>query len=616
MSGIHEEHEKTRISSRRLIVIFSIQVFLFIILITRLLYLQIINYKMYVDMSEDNRIKTFIIPPLRGHIFDRNNIQLTENQKNYRVLLYQNKNNSLDIILKLSEILNLSDDEFNKIIKKLEKNKEQPIVSILDNIDWDALVKIEANSYMLNGIVIENGYIRYYPYPTTFSHIIGYVNSPIKEEIDSEKEPKNRELLLHPYYKLGRSGMEKLFNKNITGNAGYKKLEMNALSIPIREISAKPSTEGKDIKLTIDYNLQKFVENRMSDIQGAVIVMNVISGEILSMVSTPTFDGNKFVEGITNEYWDKLNNNPAKPLTNKTVSATYPPGSTFKLITAIAGLENGWNSEKEIECRGKLVLNKRRILHCWKEEGHGILNMVQAIKHSCNIYFAKVGLYTGIENIYKTAIDFGIGEKFEINLLNKKSGNIPNKEWKKKIFNDVWVTGDTINVAIGQGFLTITPLELVVMVARIANGGYKVEPFIIANSQVADQNRKLFLLEPMVRPQTIDIVKKGMYSVVNEKGGTAYWARITQNGFEMSGKSGTAQVIGKEKIEEMKENNELETRFKHHALFIAFAPYKDPKYAIVVVVEHGNSGSKIAAPIARDILLFTQKNNIGFDKED
>lgn len=613
MSGIHEEHEKARISSRRLIIIFSIQIFLFLILISRLLYLQIISYDKYVGMSEDNRIKTFIIPPLRGHIFDRNGIQLTENKKNYRVLLYQNKGNNLDVIIKLAGILNLSNDDLNKIMRKLEKNRDQPIISILDNVNWDDLVKIEANSYMLNGIMIENGYIRYYPYATTFSHIIGYVNSPIKEEIDAEKDIKDKELLLHPDYKLGRNGMEKLFNKNITGKTGFKKLEMNALSIPIREIDTKPSTEGNDMKLTIDYDLQKFVEDRMKDIQGAVIIMNVRTGEVLAMVSTPTFDGNKFVEGISNEYWDELNNNPAKPLNNKAVSAIYPPGSTFKLITAISALENGWDRDKIIDCKGQLVLNKNRTLHCWKKEGHGSLDMVQAIKNSCNIYFSKVGLFAGIENIYKTATDFGIGENFDIKLLNKKSGNVPNKEWKKKVFDDVWVTGDTVNVAIGQGFLTVTPLELVVMVSRIANGGYKVEPYIIKNSPVADRNKELFLFPPMVKLETISIVKKGMYEVVNDKGGTAYWARIKESGFEMSGKTGTAQVIGKEKMEEMEENeDEVDNRFKHHALFVAFAPYDEPKYAIAVVAEHGNSGSGAAAPVARDVLFFAQKNNIGF----
>lgn len=615
MPGIHEEHEKSAISSRRLIAVFSVQVILFLILIFRLFHLQILNYEKYKNMSEDNRIKTLVIPPLRGHIFDRNNIQLTENQKNYRVLLYQNKNNHMDVISKLSNILNLSMDDFQKILKKLEKNKDKPIVSILDNVNWDDLVKIEANSYMLNGIMIENGYIRYYPYSTMFSHIIGYVNNPTKDEIDKEQNIKTRELLLHPDYKLGRTGLEKLFNRNMTGKLGYKKLEMNALSIPIREIYTQNSTEGKDIKLTIDFELQKFIEERMKNVRGAVIVMNVYTGEVLALVSTPSYDSNKFVEGISSEYWEDLNTNPAKPLSNKAVSAIYPPGSTFKLITAISGLENGWTEDKTVECTGELALNKKRTLHCWRKGGHGKLDLPHAIKNSCNIYFTKLGLYAGIDNIYKTATDFGLGEKYEINILNQRTGTVPNRDWKKKMFNDIWVSGDTVNVAIGQGFLSATPLELVVMTSRIANGGYKVKPHIVSNSPIADYNKSLFTKDSMVKADTIRIVKEGMYKVVNEKGGTAFWTRIKQKGFEMSGKTGTAQVIAKEKKDLMEEENEeIDTKFQNHGLFIAFAPYIEPKYAIVVISEHGGGGSGSAAPIAKDVLYFAQINNIGFEK--
>lgn len=616
MLSIHEEHEKSSISSRRLIIVLSIQVFLFLILILRLFYLQILDYEKYKNLSEDNRIKTQVIPPLRGHIFDRNNIQLTENQKNYRVLLYQNKNNHMDVIYKLSNILDLSADDLQKILKKLEKNKDKPIVSILDNVNWDDLVKIESNSYMLNGIMIENGHIRYYPYSTMFSHIIGYVNNPTKNEIDKEKNAKNRELLLHPDYKIGRTGLERLFNRNMTGKTGYKKLEMNALSIPIREIYTQNSTEGKDVKLTLDFNLQKFVEKRMKNSIGAVIVMNVRTGEILSLVSTPAYDSNKFVEGISTEYWNELNNNPSKPLNNKAVSAIYPPGSTFKIITAISAIENGWPIDKIVECNGELVLNKKRTLHCWKSSGHNKLDLVNAIKNSCNIYFTKLGLHAGIDNIYKTATDFGLGEKYDINLLNQRSGIIPNREWKKKMLNDTWVTGDTVNVAIGQGFLSVTPLELVVMTSRIANGGYKVKPYIVSNSPIADYNKALFTKDPMVKEETINIIKEGMNRVVNEKGGTAYWTRIKQQGFEMAGKTGTAQVIAKDKKELMEEENEeIDTKFRNHGLFIAFAPYNDPKYAVVVVSEHGGAGSGAAAPIARDVLLYAQRNNIGFEKQ-
>ncbi len=616
MLSIHEEHEKSTISSKRLIFVFLIQVFLFLILLIRLFCLQIFNYEKYKTLSEENRIKTFVIPPLRGHIFDRNNIQLTDNQKNYRVLFYKDKSEekNMETLLKVSKILDLTENEFNKILKKMENNYGKPIITILDNVSWKDLVKLQANSYNLDGIMIEEGYIRYYPYSSTFAHIIGYVNNPTKEEIDIQNSYKERELLLHPDYKIGRTGLEKVFNKNIMGENGYRQLEMNALSIPIREIKVENATEGDNIKLTIDFNLQRFIKSRMQDVRGSAIVMNVWTGEILALVSMPSYNNNRFVEGISNQYWTKLSTDEGKPLSNKAISATYPPGSTFKLITAMSALENGWQGDKEIDCNGKLALNKKRTMHCWMEKGHGKINLVEAIKDSCNIYFTKLGLFAGIDNIYKTAKDFGLGEKYNLKLLNIKTGTIPNREWKKKVFNDVWVPGDTVNVAIGQGFLSVTPLELAVMTSRIANGGYKIRPYLIYDSKMSQYNEELFTRLPMVKKETIDIVKQGMYDVVNTKGGTAYWTRIKQKGFEMAGKTGTAQVIAKEKKDIMEEENEkIETKFQNHGLFIAFAPYEKPRYAVVVVVEHGNSGSGVAAPIAKDILLYAQKNKIGYD---
>jgi penicillin-binding protein 2 len=348
----------------------------------------------------------------------------------------------------------------------------------------------------------------------------------------------------------------------------------------------------------------------MNAINGAVIVMNVRTGEILSLVSAPSFDANKFVEGITPEYWNALNANSAKPMNNKAVSSTYPPGSTFKLMTALAGLENGWSDRKEITCDGELKLNRKRTLHCWRRNGHGRIDLIEAIKHSCNIYFAEVGMFAGIENIHKIATSFGFGEKFDLHLTNVKNGIIPNKEWKRKVLNDVWVVGDTVNIAIGQGFLTATPLELVVMVSRIANGGYPVKPVITLNNPLLDYNANLFEKEPMVSEKSIKTVQTGMYKVVNERGGTTFPYRIRVPGFEMAGKTGTAQVISKDAMTALEESGDDTSKFKHHGLFIAFAPFNDPMYGIVVVSEHGVSGSDSAAPLARDILTFAQEHMI------
>lgn len=614
MVMIHEEYKKTIISNKRLIVVLLVQIFMLFILVARLFYLQIINYEKYNNLSDNNRFKTFMLPALRGHIYDRNNIRLTENKKKYRVLFYENQNKNKEITIKnLVNILNLPNSEYDRMITNINKNRNQLSISLIDDIIWDDLVKISMNSYKLEGIVVEDGYIRYYPYPTTFSHIIGYVNNPTQDEIKKESNIKKREILLHHDYKIGRTGLERLLNTYITGKVGFRKMEMNARSVPVREVSVEQSKEGKDVKLTIDFNLQKFVEDKMKNIDGSIIVMNVNTGEILSMVSTPTYDTNQFVEGVSYSYWNEINKNPSKPLNNKAVSATYPPGSTFKLITAIAGLENGWKPTERVYCSGKVDLDEIRKLHCWNRYGHGYLSLVNAIRDSCNIYFTKIGLFAGIDNIYKTALDFGLGEEYELNIMNKKKGTVPNREWKKNVFKEPWFIGDTVNVSIGQGFINLTPLELVVMTSRIANGGYKIKPYLLFNSPIADENKKILRGSPIVKETTIDLIKQGMYKVVNDKYATAYNARIYDNQYKMAGKTGTAQVISKATRKTMKKTDK---RYQNHGLFVGFAPYNNPKYAIVVVVEHGGSGSLSAAPLARDVLLYAQKNNIGFAKEE
>jgi len=349
----------------------------------------------------------------------------------------------------------------------------------------------------------------------------------------------------------------------------------------------------------------------MGNTSGAVMVMNVRTGEILAMISMPSYDSNKFIEGISSEEWEALTKDTAKPLNNRAINALYPPGSTFKLITAISALENGWDPNKIITCNGAMALNEKRTLSCWKKDGHGDLRMVTAIKHSCNIYFANVALFTGIDNIYKTAREFGFGEKYELGLSEQRYGIIPNRDWKKKIFHDIWVKGDTVNVAIGQGFLSVTPLELLVMTARIANGGYKIKPFLVKNDVNFEYNKQIFSEEPMVAKDTLHVVKDGMYKVVNESGGTAFMARIAKHGYEMSGKTGTAQVVAKEN-KELSNKKYTKISFENHSIFVGFAPSNNPVYAIIVIAEHSGGGSIVAAPIARDVLYFAQQHNVGF----
>jgi penicillin-binding protein 2 len=607
MPNPHEEHKKGKIYTSRTFVIIGIQLFFFFILAIRLFILQTFQFEKYKNKSEENRIQTIPIPPLRGNIIDRNGRKFTSNRDSYRVLLYRYKGYDEEVINRLASILEISSKEKEKIFKNLKKNKHRPVISLFDNLTWDELSKIEFNYYRLNGIAIESGHIRQYPFNDKSAHLLGYVSIPTEKEVP--KQIKKRELYLHPDYRLGKTGIEKFFEKEITGIEGFRNVEVNAYGVPLREIFVKKAQAGKDIKLTVDLNLQNYISERMKGLRGAVVVMNVNSGEILAMVSAPTYNPNEFVEGISQEYWSELINNKAKPLNNKAVSAIYPPGSTFKPIVALAGLNKGWEGEKKIDCRGKTWLNKR-VFHCWEERGHGKTDLIKAIMKSCNIYFARLSLFTGIDDISAMAHKFGIGEQFNISLPDVKNGLMPDRPWKKKRFNDVWVRGDTVNTGIGQGFTLATPLQLAVMTSRIANGGYPVYPFIVYNSERRETNAELFNEEPMVKKEYIDLVKKGMYNVVNKRGGTAYWSRIRKpKDFKMSGKTGTAQVIAKKKKDYMEENGkELKEEFRNHGLFIGFAPYEEPEYAISVVIEHGGGGSVSAAPVARDVLGFIRNN--------
>ncbi|MDR2527075.1 MAG: penicillin-binding protein 2 [Rickettsiales bacterium] len=551
----------------------------YIILLVTLYNMSVKNNSSYKHLSLLNKLDTVYEPAPRGNILDRNNILLTNNKLNY--LLYIKRGFELDI-----------------------QDAEHTIVR--DNIlikrnNWDKIIAlIEKNT--IENITIENNYIREYLYPYEFGHIIGFTTKPNDAEIKKIKLPKP--LLLHSDYKIGKSGIEKMYNNHLSGSHGMKYIDLNKKLIDnINYIN------GKDLKLTIDINLQKFIANKTMDVgRSAIIVMNIVTGEILGMISNPTFNNNLLNDG---KYYKSLLDDIDKPMIDRTISATYPPGSTFKPIVAIAALKKGWNPNKYVVCNGSKNIGKKRVLYCWNKKGHGKINLVEAIKHSCNIYFSEVGIFAGIDAIYNTAVDFGFGETFDLELPGIKNGIIPNREWKIKRYNEVWTFGDTVNISIGQGFLTATPLELLVMTARIANGGYPIKPTLVNNSQTIENNKKLFINKTkIVDDEILDIVKEGMYKVVNEIGGTVYYSRIRKNKWEMSGKTGTSQVVSKNTMDLLSKNKTNIANFENHALFVGFAPSNNPKYAIVVVVEHGKSGSGGAAPIARDVFEFMYENDI------
>ena len=592
---------KNKIFNRRALVLGSAQSVLAGALVMRLSYLQLWKHEEYSIQSDSNRIKPVINPAPRGTVVDRHGFSLTKNDSNYRLLLYLDRKRDVDqLVAKLTEVLDLSDEAKNIFVTKIKNARRKSIISLMDNLGWDDLARIETNTHLLSGVSIESGIMRRYPYPSETAHFLGYVSLPSEKDIDENEQS----LFMHPDFRIGKFGLEKTFDEPLRGKYGVKYVEVNVHEIPLRTLSIKAPIEGSRLHLTVDFGLQKYVTERIKDVVASAIVLNVKTGEILAYASSPTFDPNNFVEGVSKEYWNQVNTDPRKPLSNKPISATYPPGSTFKLMVALAGLESGFNPNTKVFCNGSYQFGKRAF-HCWKEEGHGSLDLMGGIMHSCNTYFFTLANQIGYEKFTEMAKRFGYGEKIDISLYGGKVGNVPSDEWKRKVLKQPWVGGDTLNTAIGQGFVLATPLQMALVTARIANGGIPIKPYLVRNHNIFKQFDTL-KNEPLIAEAHIKFVQEGMRRVVNEPGGTAYGKRIEVKGFEMAGKTGTSQVISKREKEMSKEENAANA---NHAIFVGFAPFEDPKYAISVVVEHGGGGSATAAPIAKDIMMEVQGLN-------
>lgn len=599
---------KNKIFNRRALILGAAQSTLASALILRLGYLQLWKHEEYSIQSDSNRIKPLINPAPRGTVFDRRGFPLTKNDSNYRLLLYfERKRNVNELIDKLAQILDLKEENKNIFLEKVKNARRKNIISLMDNLGWDDVARIETNAHLLPGISIDSGIIRRYPYPHETAHFLGYVSLPSEKEIDENEQ----NLFMHPDFRMGKFGVEKTFDEALRGKYGVKYVEVNVHEVPLRTLSVKPSVEGSRLTLTIDFPLQKFVTERIKNDVASVVVMDVKTGEILAYASSPTFDPNNFVEGVSKEYWKQVNEDPRKPLSNKPISALYPPGSTFKLMVALAALESGFNPATKVHCNGSYRLG-RRAFHCWKEGGHGTLDLMGGIMNSCNTYFFTVATQIGYEKFTEMAKRFGYGEKLDISLYGSKAGVVPDDEWKRRVLKQPWVGGDTLNTAIGQGNVLATPLQMAVITSRIANGGVPIKPYLVRNHNIYKQFDAL-KGEPLAKASHLKFIKEGMYRVMNEPGGTAYGKRIPFKGFEMSGKTGTSQVISKREKEMTKAEIDASA---NHALFVGFVPSHNPRYAISVVVEHGKSGSMAAAPIAHDVMMELQGLNRGNNKGD
>ena len=568
---------------------------LFSVISYRLFDIQITNSSKYKTLSKNNQINVEILYPVRGIIKDRKGNIIASNLKVFDLYIIpeQTKNlnkalndlsNFIDLDFKTKrQIINLS-----KTVKKFEK------IKVLENLDWKTLEMLETNKNYLEGISLVEDFQRIYPQNESFSHLLGYVNKPSKKDLNLPY------ISNMPLLNIGKQGLEKTFNELLVGQPGNREVEVNSSGRIIREISKKLSTKGKELNLSIDSKIQKYLTSRIAEHKaGSIVLLDIETGEILSMVSTPNFNSNLIIQKPNVDYWNSLLNNSLSPLTNRSIQGLYAPGSTFKMIVAIAALKDGLiDKNDKVFCEGKIEFGDR-FFHCWKTKGHGNMDIVSAIQESCDVFFYNLSIKVGIDRIAEVAKDFGLGQTYNVKLLNQKEGIIPNKKWKKNTYKESWYGGETLNAAIGQGYVLTSPLQLAIMTARIASGGKKINPSILKISKKTSFNNMNKYAE------SLKIIKEAMFKVVNESKGTAINSKASN--FNFSGKTGTSQVKKITMAERESDNfrkKEIEWKNRDHALFVGYMPSEKPRYSLSVVIEHGGSGASTAAPIARDVFKF------------
>lgn len=590
------ESVRYRAFSRRTAILSAGTAGLFALLTGRMFQLSVLQREQFATLAEDNRVNLQLIAPRRGRVYDRTGVELANTTQNFRVLLVPEQAKDVRAVLeKLSQLIPLSPNRLERILRDALRSKAFNPVLVTEGLNWEDFAKVNINAPDLPGVKTDMGELRSYPFGPWLSHVLGYVAGVTDKDI--EKEP---ELLSLPGFRIGRSGVEKAADDALRGKPGAQQVEVNAHGRVIRELERREGITGQDVVLSLDMEVQKVAQEKLAGQSGSVVVMDVTNGEIISIVSAPGFDPNAFTGTISPAIWKQLNQDELKPLLNKAITGIYPPGSTYKPIVALAALASGAMTPRDrVHCSGARALGSH-VFHCWKRGGHGSVDMHTAIKQSCDSYFYECARRTGIEAIAAMSRKFGIGQTYGLEIPGEKSGLMPDPDWKRRARNDSWRDGDTFNVGIGQGAVLTTPLQLCVMTARLANGGKAVIPHVIRSFGGVD--RKLAVPEDMgLDPAHVAIVHGGMDAVTNQ-GGTGARSRIDVEGFDMAGKTGTAQVRKLTAALRGRNSDSIPWKFRDHGLFVAFAPVKEPRYAISVIVEHGGGGSKAAAPIAKEVM--------------
>ena len=619
--------------NRRMFIISAAKAVVFTGIIARLFSLQINENTKYLTLSDKNRLREWRLPPVRGQFLDYFGNVIAGNLKVYQLhVVPEQVENFKYLMLRLKDILKLNDKEFSKIIKKKNSQKSWETLIISENLSWEQFSKINFYLHELVGVKPVLSVARNYPFNKTFTHVLGYVAEASENDLLNNEIIKNNHV---PGLRVGKIGLEKTFENDLLGTNGVQRYEVNAYGKRINQLDHKEGEKGKNITLTLDTEVQKLSNELLAEKSGSISVMNIYTGEIIAMHSSPSFNPNLFLYGISIKDWKEIRENPLKPLLNKTVSGLYSPGSTIKPLVALSALENDViTPNQKVRCTGKMEMYGHTY-HCWKEKGHGVMDLRNGIKQSCDIYFYETARKLGVDRLNLTALKFGLGNTvLKGTLANEKKGLVPSTKWKKDNLGHGWVLGETLITGIGQGYIQTTPLQLCLMTAQLANGGFEIYPRITVDKnqeslenikykmiqnalkqkdkQYASPRRKIeeFLnigskkYQPLYRnPENVKFVLEAMFGSTNEVMGTSYSSRIEDPKYQFAGKTGTSQVkkITKEARELDLHISQIPYEERDHALYIAFGPYNNPTYAVSIIVEHGGSGSSTAAPIAKKL---------------
>ncbi|MDC3033898.1 penicillin-binding protein 2 [Candidatus Pelagibacter sp.] len=617
---------KSDVINRRMFIIGAAKIIVFAGIVARLFSLQINENKKYLTLSDKNRIREWKLPPTRGNIVDYFGNIIAGNLKVYQLhIIPEQVENFNYLLVRLKTLLNLSEKKIQKIVSLKNKLKPWDSIIVSENLSWSQFLKVNNYLYDLVGVKPVMTISRNYPFSEMYTHVLGYVSQPNEEEILANEIVKERFV---PGMKIGKLGLEKTLENQLIGINAIQRYEVNAYGKRINQLEYQKGLQGSKIRLTVDTEVQKLSAKLLSNKAGSISVMDIYTGDIIAMYSSPSYNPNLFLFGISQDEWQLIRNNPLKPLINKTLSGLYSPGSTIKPIVALSALENNIiNTNFKVKCTGKTELYGQTF-HCWKEKGHGFVSLKNAMKQSCDTYFYEIARLLGVDRLNVTAKKFGLGEKVLGEYFdNEKRGLFPNTNWKKNNLGRGWVLGETLITGIGQGYTQTTPLQLCLMTAQIANGGYKIKPKIIVNDdplslEEAKNSMELQSLQkPNTRlfknPKNIKIVQEAMFSSTNEQYGTSYRSRIDDPKYQFAGKTGTAQVkrISKRERELDLKLEQIPYKDRDHALYVAYGPYKNPRYALSIIVEHGGSGSKAAAPMAKELFKLIIDRNELRDKQ-